>query len=71
MSRIVMRSKNRTKVIDFIRYAADSEGMAFVLSGNSRGYTASTAPGRNYDPQVVAAVKRNFTEEYLDPGTSA
>lgn len=57
-----MTSKDRAKIVAFIDYARDSEGMAFNLCRDGERWVAR--PCKAYDPQVVAAVKRNFNEEW-------
>lgn len=61
--RSALKSKDKHKVMAFIGYADETEGMIFSLTRTSDGrYAASTV--QNYDPQVMRALVRNFKEDY-------
>lgn len=66
--RVTAMTGDRTKIEAFIEYAMDHEGMEYTAVRSTRTaagparYTAE--PVGNYDPQVMAAVERNFREEW-------
>lgn len=56
---------DKSKAKALIEYAWDSEGMKFVASSKGDGkWSVRPAPGTDYDPQCVAAVKRNFASDW-------
>lgn len=58
-----MTSKDKAKVYAFVVYAHDAEGMLFDVVQTHGRWTA-VPRSKAYDPQVVAAVTRNFNEEW-------
>lgn len=58
-----MTSKDRDKIEAFIDYAMDHEGMEYKAHMTTSGKW-SAVPMGNYDKQVMAAVERNFKQEW-------
>lgn len=60
-----MRTTSLEKALAFIDYAMDTEGMIFDISGPAGpGKQYTVRPTRTYDPVCIAAVLRNFREEW-------
>ena len=58
-----MKSSSKKKLVEFIDYAFDAEGMRFELVqyGHNR-YGA--IPAMDYDPEMVQSVEKSFNEDW-------
>lgn len=60
-----MISKDKLTLLCFVDYANDTEGMKFVIVPTSNGkWRAKPADGTKYATKVLAAVQRNFRQEF-------
>lgn len=58
-----MISRDKAKIVAFIEYAMDTEGMEYKARlGAAERWVA--VPVGKYDPQVMGALERNFNEEW-------